>query len=724
MKREFLLEIGCEEIPARMIPEAEASLRELLEGELKAAGVLGREGFETYSTPRRLVAYCPNLLPAEPDRVSEQLGPPHRVALDPAGKPTQAARSFAAKMGVPVEKLKVVKTPKGAYMAAVKQTPGRLTPRLLAEVLPRVIPAIRFPRSMYWGSRRDVRFIRPIRWLLALYAGRVVDFALGGVRSGSATHGHRVLGSKRIAASSFADYSRKLRKAWVLISRAERAERIRSEQARLVAGKRLRLPSDGKGASGYEELLALVVNSTEYPSVLLGSFEPAFAELLPEEVLTTVMVHHQKYFYLRDAQGKLAPYFLAVIDNETRGGERIRRNHERVLQARFRDAEFFWNADKQTRLEDRLPLLAGVTFAEGLGSYCEKTERVQKLAAWMAQRASAPGRRADIHVVERAARLAKCDLTTQLVGELPELQGIAGGLLARAQGEDERVALAIYDHHKPRGAGDDSPRTFEGAVVALADKADTLVACFAAGLLPSGSSDPFGLRRAGQGIVKIILDHGFRLNANELLGEAVAILEAQAPSPKVRAAGADLPERAGEFLLERARYLLAEFAYDELNAVFAADASDFVDARARLQALRQIRSGPHFEPLSAAFKRIRNILEQAGNGRQRSSHPIDPALLEAGAERDLYEAFEKLRPQVAALRSRQDYLEALRLIASLRPQVDRFFDDVLVMTDDARVRENRLALLARLLQEFSTIADFAEIVPRQPARAGAKAGGR
>ncbi|MFQ5816763.1 MAG: glycine--tRNA ligase subunit beta [Terriglobia bacterium] len=727
MKREFLLEIGSEEIPAWMIPGACQSLGELLKAELKATGVLKENAVETFATPRRLVAYCPQLLPAEPDRVSEIVGPPRAVAFDAAGKPTQAARGFAAKQGVRVESLTVVKTPKGDYVAAVKRTRGRATRQVLGEALPRIIPAIHFPRSMYWTSRSSLRFIRPIRWLVALYAGQVVEFELAGVRSGRVSWGHRVLSGKRLTVRNFRDYEQKLRKAGVLVRPSERGRKIRREQQKLIAGRRLRLPSMEAqgffgGVPGLDDLLEYAVNSTEYPSVVLGEFSPSFAHSLPQEVLITVMVHHQKYFYLRDARGKLAPYFLAVIDREADRSGLIRRGHERVLEARFRDAEFFWNADRRVKLESRLAALAGVTFAEGLGSYGNKTERLTRLASWLVANVPRAGRRADSNALERAVSLCKTDLTTQLVGEFPELQGIVGGLYAFEQGEEEKVWQAIYEHYRPRTANDTSPATPEGALLALADRMDTVVGCFAVGLIPSGSRDPFGLRRAAVGAVKIILDHRLRLDLREFLSQAAATLAAQ--NIAFKKATSEVVSTVWEFLLERVRYVLGEFAYDEINAVFAAGASDLVDLHERLKAVHQVRPSAHFEPLSVAFKRIRNILEQAGAREERTHHDVALGLLQPGAERELFEAFDRLRPQVAALRARQQYEQALRLIASLRPQVDRFFDHVLVMTDNAAVRQNRLVLLAHVLQEFSTIADFAEIVPGQPANAGPRAKGR
>lgn len=694
MSAEFLLEIGCEEIPAWMLPRARTSLQELLEREFQARGLLEGKPVETMSTPRRLVAACARLAAVEPTRVNEVVGPAKSVAYDAAGKPTRAAESFAQKLGLRVAELKVVQTLKGSYVAGVSRKLGRPTQLVLAEVLPAVIPQIEFPRSMYWTSSQGLRFIRPIRWLLALLGGRVVEFELAGVRSGALTYGHRLLSSAPIRVRGLADYRGRLRRARVLVDPEERRRKILVECERLLKPLRLHRRED-KG------LLELLVDLVEHPTVVRGEFSRNFLDL-PREVLITVMRHHQRYFSVQDRQGTLAPHFLAVIDldRDRQGG--IRRGHEDVLAARFRDAHFFWVADQKRPLTARLPLLEKVVFESRLGTYRQKVERIAQLAAWLGREVSADGRRADIPVLTRAAELAKCDLTTEMVGEFPELQGIVGGLYARAQGEPDGVARAIYAHYKPAGVDDSLPDSLEGSLLAVADKLDTIAGCFSIGLLPSGSRDPFALRRAGSGVVRIILEQGLRMSLAGAARKAASIVDEGA-------AGAQAVEK---FLEERARHLFREvkrFAYDEVNAAFAAGWDDLVDVGARLEAIRRLRPTPDFEPVAAAFKRIRNIIEQAG-GPERSARPIDSNLIEAGAERELYDRFLKLRPRVAELRTRHDYQEALRQTASLRPQVDRYFDTVLVMAKDEAVRENRLTLLAHLLKEFSTVADFSEIV--------------
>ncbi|HXE74252.1 MAG TPA: glycine--tRNA ligase subunit beta [Candidatus Xenobia bacterium] len=703
MSRDFLLEIGCEDIPGWMLPEAEASLRELLEKELGARGLLEKEPIQTYSTPRRLVACCARLAVVEPDRTSEVVGPPKSVAFSPDGKPTRAAESFAARQGVSVKALVTVETPKGEYIAAHSRQKGRPARDVLAEIIPGVVRGISFPRTMYWTSPEGLRFIRPIRWLLALFDGKVVRVKLGGLESGNTTRGHRLLSPAAVAVKSLEEYRRRLAKAFVVLDARERQRIIAREAERALKREGLRRRAD---IAQLEEL----ANLTEHPAIVRGEFSTEFLSL-PAEVLITVMRHHQKYIAVEDARGQLAPVFIAVLDLDGDASGEIRRGHETVLAARFRDAHFFWQADQKRSLAERVRLLDQVVFQAQLGSYAKKVNRVVTLTEWIARHLVWPqGRRADIEAAARAALLCKSDLTTEMVGEFPELQGIIGGLYARAQGEPEKVAQAIYEHYQPAAADASCPSTLEAAALALADKLDTIAACFGAGLAPTGSRDPFALRRAGTGVVRIVVEGGAALSLRAAVEQAVSglVRGGLKVEDPVRLASEVLT-----FLEERARYVFRELRqhpFDEVNAVFAAGWDDLAEAAARLEAVRRLRPSKDFEPVAAAFKRIRNILEQAGNGQARAAGRANEELLEAGPERELFDRFVELRPRVAALRQAHKYEDALRLIASLRPQVDRFFDKVLVMAPDERVRENRLALLAQVLREFSTVADFSEIV--------------
>ena len=649
MSLPFLLEIGTEEIPDWMIRGALESLSEGMHPVLTGV-VADRADVDCDATPRRLVIRAAPLSERQTDHEEPVQGPAKSAG-------PKAAEGFARKMGVSPDDLRLQSTPKGEYYLFVRKIAGRHTKDILAEALPDLIARVYFPKTMYWTQDRTPRFIRPIRWIVALLGDEVVPFEIAGVRSGNITSGHRILGAPTIPVT-IENYEQKLRENFVILSADEREKRIRA----------------GVGTIQDEGLLKTLVYLTEYPTVISGTFDREFLQL-PAEVLVTVMKHHQKYFAVYE-NGQLTNRFLAVTNTDGDPDGLIRRGNERVLRARFNDAKFFWETDQRQKLADRLPDLAHVTFQAKLGSYLEKTERIQALVQELGGDPAAV----------RAAQLSKCDLTTELVKEFTELQGVVGGLYARAQGEPEEVWTVIYDHYKPISMEDSIPRNHAGQLVSIADKLDTLRGCFGIGLTPTGSKDPFALRRAAQGIVKILVEGKLRLPIRKLLNNA----------PKLE-----------DFFLDRVRYYFKDirgFKYDEVNAILASGWDDLVDVEERLTAIQAVRPTEDFEPLAASFKRIQNILKQAkfaGNGGS-----IDAALLEPGPETDLYHEFENVRGRAANL----PYRPALESIASLRPKVDLFFDKVLVNAQDPKIRQNRLTLLHTLLKEFSTIADFSEIV--------------
>ncbi len=659
-KQPFLLEIGTEEMPDWMIDPALKELQQLFEA-LLAENKLDGKVTLAEATPRRLVLMAEGISAIQPDSVELVMGPPRA-----AGE--AAAAGFARKLGVEPQALKTVQTAKGEYLAYEKKIRGRASINILAEALPGLILKLYFPKTMYWTGKGGPRFVRPIRWIVALLGAHVIPFELAGVKSGNITRGHRQLGKPRVRVT-VNTYLNRLRANFVMLPRWERRLTIQSQADAIFEAHGVYVRPD-------RELLETLVNLTEYPSTVLGRFDEQFLSL-PEEVLVTVMRHHQRYFSVFNQDGTLAPYFLAVMNTVDDPEGLVRQGNERVLRARFNDARFFWEFDQQKKLADRVDELAKVTWQAQLGSYLEKTRRVVELVRQLGGNAHA----------QRAALLAKCDLTTEMVKEFTELQGVMGGLYARAQGEPEPVWRAIYEHYKPVGMDDAIPSTPEGRLVALADKLDTLRGCFSIGLIPSGSKDPFGLRRAAQGVVKILVEGKISLPLGRLLGEDAELRD---------------------FMLERVRYYFREvrgFRYDEVNAVLAAGWDDLTDVAERLSALQAVRPTEHFEPLAASFKRIRNILRQAAfAGGDR----VDESLLEAGAERALFDAFQATRARVSE--SGLDYRAKLEAIAGLRPAVDLFFDKVLVNAPDASVRRNRLTLLDNLLTEFSAIADFSEIV--------------
>ncbi len=672
----FLLEIGTEEIPDWMIGSALAHLETTFK-ELLASGRIPAGEVKTDATPRRLVLRAEGIAERQPDTEELISGPPVAAAFKD-GQPTGAAIGFARKMGVEVSELQRVETPKGEYVACNRKTAGRATRDILADALPGLILGIPWPKAMYWTGRNGPRFIRPVRWLVALLGEDVVPFELAGVRSGNVSSGHRQLGAESVPVT-IANYDRQLHDNGVLVEARVRRIKIGAEIDGVLAGKNLHAKED-------PALVETLTYITEHPSPILGSFEAEYLNL-PAEVLVTVMRHHQKYFSVENAEGQLAPHFIAVMNTGADPEGLVRRGNERVLRARFNDARFFWNVDLHKTLADRVADLAHVTFQAKLGSYLDKTKRVQKLARKLAKLA-----KTDSALVERAALLSKCDLTTEMVKEFTELQGVMGGLYARQQGEPEEVWRAIYDQYKPESMEDAIPATLTGRLLSLADKLDTLRGCFEIGLVPSGSKDPFALRRAAQGVVKILVEGQLALPLAKLTDASPALTE---------------------FLLDRVRYYFRDirgFRYDEVNAVLAAGPDELTDVESRLAAIQAVRPTENFEPLAASFKRIKNILRQA---EFTTAGDIDTQILEAGPEAELHQAFEKLRSSVNRFRKKKEYQAALGAIASLRPQVDRFFDKVLVNAPDPAVRQNRLSLLSKLLSESSAIADFSEIVTTQ-----------
>ncbi|HYL62958.1 MAG TPA: glycine--tRNA ligase subunit beta [Candidatus Methylomirabilis sp.] len=698
---EVLLEVGCEEIPAGMLPKAEEDLRLNFEKLLAAENLSDGVTVESFSAPRRLVARASGLCEKQADVITEVTGPPKSVAYDNVGEPTRAAHSFAEKQGVALKDLYTIKTAKGEYLATKQVKRGRAAEQILNEILPRVIHDLAWPRSMTWTGTEGQRFIRPIRWIVGLANGKPLKFSFAGVNAGDTTSGHRFIGKGALRVKDFADYERKLRVNGVVVRPAERHKKISGELAAHAKRGGYRVHEDA-------DLLRLVTYLNECPSVLEGEFDETFLAL-PDEILITVMRGHQKYFAVERKNGQVAPQFLAVINLPKDPKGLVRAGHERVLRARLADAQFFWESDQKCRLADYLPKLERVTYESRLGSYRDKIERVRAIARWFSEQWFNGGLlQAHVAEADRAAELSKCDLATEMVREFTELQGIVGGLYARAQGESNDVADAIYDHYRPVGLDDPIPRNLTGCAVALADKLDSIVGCFAVGLVPTGSSDPYALRRAALGIVKIILEKKLPVSLSLAVGAAAKALITNAPKKGVTPAQEN---QVLDFLLDRAKFVLRErenFSYDEVNAVFRAGADDLVDAQKRLLALKAIRKSKNFEPLAVSFKRIRNILEKS-NYKREEGQGIHSDLFEHAAEKELYASVRAAASKVQAAKRAGKYQEALEVIAGLRNAVDDFFEHVMVMAENEAVRKNRLALLSEILKEFTTIADFSEL---------------
>jgi len=691
---DFLFEIGLEEVPARMIASAEAELARrvtaLLERErLIASGAT----VKSFSTPRRLAVLVSGVAAKQEDLSEELQGPSAKIAYKD-GVPTPAAHAFAKKAGVAVEALRIVETPKGEYLAATVVKPGRSAAEVIAAELPKELTAIYWAKNMYWRPGKPERFVRPIRWLLALLDEAIVPVEFAGYTAANLTYGHRVLsGSDPIVIAQPSAYAPALASAFVLADVEARRHKIRKALDRACRS----LPETRWRED--ETLVDKLTHLTEWPSVLAGTFEAAYLEL-PEEVLVTVMRDHQNYFAVQDHACKLAPHFLAVLNTEASesGLAVIRHGNERVLRARFNDARFFWEFDQRVPLTHRVELLKNVTFQKDLGSYAAKTDRVVALCDRLGNLLSV-GFDIDQAALKQAATLAKTDLTAELVKEFTELQGIVGGLYARAQGFSPAAADAIYDQYRPVAMDAPVPRTIEGSLLAIADKADTIAGMFSLGLEPTGSKDPFALRRAANGIVKILAESKLPLTLSQ-------IAHASAPDEAVEV-------RINNFFAERIDFYLREArgqAYDVVKAVLAIGGDDVCDTIARAEAVTAARSSADFAAVSASFKRMKNILAQAAEKGIAIDAAIDASLLTDPAEKALTERAAAVASQVEGLRAERRYEAALERIASLRPQVDVFFDAVMVMAPEPDIRANRLALLTRITADFSRIADFSEIV--------------
>ncbi len=683
----------------------------------RVAELLSRErlvespAVEPYSTPRRIAVLARGIAASQPDAEEQIMGPAVKVAYKD-GQPTPAAHAFAKKAGVDLSQVQRVETPKGEYLSAKIVKKGRTATEILSDALPKEITSLYWAKNMYWRpGKTSERFVRPVRWVVAMLGGETVPMDLFGTPAGKSSEGHRILSSGTVALESPASYSENLESAHVVASPAEREHRIRKAldaATRKVVGARWRED---------KELLETVVNLTEFPSVILGNFDPEFLSL-PEEVLVTVMRDHQKYFAVEDANGKLAPHFLAVLNTSGDPQGLIQHGNERVLRARFNDARFFWDVDQKHPLRERVNWLKNVTFQKELGSYFDKTRRVQALASQMCEWICDPDPKAvRSGVVHKAALLAKADLTCELVKEFTELQGVVGGLYARVQELDPslpeatRFAIAdvIYDQYKPESMEAAVPRSVEGAVLSIADKADSIAGMFALGMIPSGSKDPFALRRQANGIVRIIAEHKLDICIGDIFKAAREQYVGSEAEKKFKSA--KFNEDIANFFHERLEFYLKEargFAYDVVNAVLAAGADDINDVIARAEAVAQVRGSEDFQAIGTAFKRIKNILRQAAEKKIEPAASFSPDGTADDAEKKLGVEMAKAKASIAEKKG--DYLGSLKDVAQLRQPVDTFFDKVMVMVDDPKVRANRLALLRDLLSDFSTIADFSEIV--------------
>jgi len=683
--KELFLEIGTEEIPAGFIPRAMAEMEAMITRELTAARLTFGD-VKTLATPRRLALMVKGIPAVQPDAEITATGPSRKAAYDADGKPTKAAEGFARGQGVDIAAIRIVATDKGEYISITRTETGRPTHELLSEILPKLINDIPFKKSMRWGDL-DVRFARPVHWIVALFDGIVVPFEFGNITSGAVSRGHRFMANTSFPVRDYAHYLEECERHFVIPDPERRKEIIRRETHRvaIAAGGHL-LPD--------EELLEQVSFLVEYPSAVHGTFSEEFLKV-PKEVLITSMRSHQRYFSIVDGQGKLLPGFITINNTLTDDPSVVVKGNQRVLRARLSDARFFFEEDQKVKLDERVEGLKKVVYQQKLGTSFEKMERFKALAEGLAARLN-PAVKAQ---TARAAWLCKADLVSAMVGEFPEVQGIMGREYALLEGEDAAVATAIAEHYLPNQAGGELPASDIGAFVSIADKLDTICGCFGVGLVPTGAADPYALRRATIGIISIILDRGYRLSLTELIGRSLELLTAKLTRPREQVA-ADLLEYF------RARFINLlgnEYPGDAVDAAVSAGFVDLVDVRDRIAALAEFETHSDFEPLAVAFKRVGNIIKDGTDA------PVDPALFEDAAEDALYAAFSEVRASVEARVADGSWLEALIEIATLRGPVDTFFERVMVMAEDQRVRTNRLALLTSIARMFSKIADFSKI---------------
>lgn len=686
MSAELFLEIGTEEIPAGFLPVAMADLERLLRKELQGANI-PFEAVRTYATPRRIAAAVTGVAMEQARQELLVTGPSVKVAFDAEGKPTRAAEGFARSNGVDVSQLSTMETDKGAYIYVSRVIEGSPTADRLPEILSRTIASIPFRKSMRWKDL-DVRFARPVHWIVALFDGAVVPFSFGILESGNVSRGHRFMAPEHFPVQGEKSWIAECERRFVIPDPAKRKEIIAREVERLAHAA-------GGEVNRDDALLEEVTYLVEDPTALMGGFEEKYLEL-PRELLITSMRGHQRYFTLSGKDGKLLPRFITVANTRAEDPAVVVRGNERVLRARLSDAMFFWKEDRKVKLETRLEALKSVVYQAKLGTSYEKVTRFRELAVWLSETFSP----ADRDLTDRAALLAKCDLETGMVYEFPELQGIMGREYARLEGEDPRVARAIHEHYLPTQAGGELPSDTVGSFVSVADKIDTVCGCFGVGLIPTGTADPYALRRNAIGILNILLARGMHLSVPELVDRALALLEPKLTRPLAQVRGDVV-----EFFRARFLNMLASQGYpqDVVEAVLSASFSDPVDALERVKALAELKGREDFEPLAVAFKRIGNIIKGG------LDVPVNPAQFEASCEQDLFQALQQVRGEADGFVARGNYAAALRTIATLRSPVDTFFDGVMVMAKDEAVRNNRLALLTAVAGLFRGIADFSRI---------------
>lgn len=688
-RADLLLEIGTEELPPKSLQTLSDALAASLKARLCAAGVCDADApTRPFGAPRRIGAIVFGVRRRQPARLMERRGPAVSAAYDKSGRPTAAAEGFARSCGVALARLQTVTNDKGTWLSFSTRVPGQTTALLLAEIVPQVIKGLPIAKRMRWSDLEE-EFVRPVHWVTLLHGAKSIRIPLLSVMSGRRTRGHRFMAPAPLSIPDVSRYEKILKQHFVIPRFEERAFVIAEHAKTLAEAHELT-------ALLAPDALNEVAGLVEWPEPILGGFAPLFLEL-PREVLITAMQRHQKYFPVTSADGRLAPYFIAVANIRSSAPDSVRRGNERVLAARFADARFFWDTDRKRSLESRVPGLAAVSFQERLGSMADKTGRIRALAQSLASPAQAAA-------TDRAATLAKADLLTGMVGEFPELQGVIGRYYAIADGEEAAAACAIETHYAPRNAYDAPPLDPIGAIIGLADRIDTLVGMFAIGLVPTGDKDPFGLRRQALAVVRILAERGSFFDPERIGLTALLARAASAYPPDI--ASPDTVPRVYAFLLERVRsHLASRFSTDEIEALLSRKPERLDDLEMRALAVHAFREHPQASVVITANKRIRNILRQAGSV---SGDPDAGLFLEA-SERELGAALADAERKAHALLAEARFGDALARLGDLGPPLAAFFDGVMVLADDTQVRENRLRLLGRLQKLFLEVADLSQL---------------
>lgn len=689
----LLVEIGTEEIPAGYIQPALESFASILTKKMKESRIVHGE-MHIYGTPRRLAIIVDAVADKQEPLSVEMMGPPAKIAVDDNGNLTMPGQKFAEKIGVAPKQLQVKDTEKGQYLYAVKTDQGIASRAILKQILPETILSISFPKTMRWAGLK-IHFARPIHSIAALLGKRTLSFAVGDVKSGRKTFGHRFMAPKKFNLESPEHYLQRLSDAFVMADICSRRQEIVRQTEAVVAKINGQVIPDA-------DLVDTVTQLVEYPAASVGRFDDEFLQL-PREILITAMRVHQKYFAVADHNDHIMPYFVAINNTKARDMDLVAKGHERVLRARLADAQFFFNADLKTSLDEKKEKLKTVLFQADLGSMLDKSRRIEKLASFLATGQHLDNAQTDR--ITRAAGLCKADLVSHVVIEFPKLQGVMGRVYAQKQNEPALVAAAIEEHYLPAFSGGRLPETIEGAVLSIADKIDSICGCFSIGLIPTGASDPYALRRQANGIILIALNHQFTFSLSDLIAESLRLFdkcESGEPGP--------LAEKIIDFLKGRMAHLLEaeNIAKDAVAAVLAVSRDNMTTIWKKAHALQRLKSEPDFKVLATAFKRVVNIIKKA-DAAETVAAEVDTALFEHDSESELFALFKEIEQKACRSVENGNIDQAFADIASMRETVDRFFDDVMVMAENIDIRKNRLALLGRISGLFAGLADFSKI---------------